>query len=228
MFKFVDLPVQLHDVESIDRDGKRFYPVKEGVEYPSITTITSFRKAAFFKEWRRRVGEEYANRKTERATTRGTAFHSIAELYLKNESITADSFAPLPFSLFQMARSTLDRISDIHCLESALYSDLLGIAGRVDCIANFDGVLSVIDFKTSDKEKKEKWIENYFVQETAYAVMFYERTGLQPKQIVTIIATEEGSCQVIKKTNLDYYYSLLKDYIDDFNTANAKTKQPIG
>lgn len=88
----------------------------------------------------------------------------------------------------------------------------------------------LLEFKVStlDKEKKEKWIENYFVQETAYAVMFYERTGLQPKQIVTIIATEEGSCQVIKKTNLDYYYSLLKDYIDDFNTANAKTKQPIG
>jgi genome maintenance exonuclease 1 len=216
MFNFVTLPVQLEELESIDKDGKRFYPTPSGNEYPSITTVTSFKKAAFFKEWRRKVGEEVADRKTARATGRGTAFHSIVESYLKNESLEEHKIKPLPFTLFQLAKPILNRINNIHVLEGALYSDYLRVAGRVDCIAEFDGELAVIDFKTSDKEKKEEWIENYFVQATAYAVMFYELTGIQPTKIVIIIATEEGECQVIEKTNLDYYFTLLKEYIDAF------------
>jgi len=221
MFKFVDLPVKLLQLESIDRDGQRFYPVPSGKFYPSITTVTSFKKAAFFKEWRQRVGPEVADRKTTRATTRGTAFHSIVEAYLKNESIDPTTVDPLPFTLFQVAKPSLNRINNIHILEGSLYSDYLSVAGRVDCIAEFDGELAVIDFKTSDKEKREEWIENYFVQETAYAAMFFERTGLQPKKIVTIIATEEGHCQVIVKDNLDYYFTLLKEYIDAFTRGRV-------
>ena len=224
MFNFANLPVNIPDIESIDKDGKRYYTVPNGKSYPSITTVTSFQKADFFREWRQRVGEEYADRKTNRATKRGTAFHSIVEAYLKNESIDSNSFDPLPLTLFQVAKATLNRINNIHILEGALYSDCLGVAGRVDCIAEFDGELAVIDFKTSDKNKKEDWIENYFVQETAYAVMFYERTGLQPKKIVTIIATEEGECQVIVKTNLDYYFTLLKEYIDAFTRGRVDAK----
>jgi hypothetical protein len=216
MFNFVTLPVQLEELESIDKDGMRFYPTPSGKQYPSITTVTSYKKAAFFREWRQKVGEEVANRKTARATGRGTAFHSIVESYLKNESLEEHKSKPLPFMLFQVAKPVLNRISNIHVLEGALYSDYLRVAGRVDCIAEFDNELAVIDFKTSDKEKKEEWIENYFVQETAYAVMFYERTGLMPKKIVTIIATEEGDCQVIVKYDLDYYFTLLKEYINAF------------
>jgi len=221
MFNFVDLPVSLLQIESIDRDGSRYYPVPCGKFYPSITTVTSFKKAAFFKEWRERVGSEVADRKTTRATTRGTAFHSIVEAYLKNESIDPATVDPLPFTLFQVAKPSLNRINNIHVLEGSLYSDYLSVAGRVDCIAEFDGELAVIDFKTSDKEKREEWIENYFVQETAYAAMFFERTGLQPKKIVTIIATEEGHCQVIVKDNLDYYFTLLKEYIDAFTRGRV-------
>jgi genome maintenance exonuclease 1 len=224
MFKFVDLPVKLSDIESIDKNGQRFYPVAEGVEYPSITTVTSYKKAAFFKEWRQRVGPEVADRKTGRATKRGSAFHSIAEVYLKNEPVDSNNYDPLPFTLFQLAKPILDRINNIHVLEGALYSDYLRIAGRVDCIAEFDGELAVIDFKTSDKEKKEEWIENYFVQAIAYAAMFYERTGIQPKKIVIIIATEEGHCQVIEKTNLDYYFTLLKEYIDAFTRGRLNAE----
>jgi genome maintenance exonuclease 1 len=225
MFNFVDLPVKLLHLESIDRDGQRYYPVPSGKFYPSITTVTSFKKAAFFKEWRQRVGPEVADRKTAKATGRGTAFHSIVEAYLKNESINSNSFDPLPFTLFQIAKPDLNRINNIHVLEGALYSDYLNIAGRVDCIAEFDGDLAVIDFKTSDKDKKEEWIENYFVQATAYAVMFYELTGIQPKKIVIIIATEEGHCQVIEKTNLDYYFTLLKEYIDAFTRGRLNATQ---
>ena len=216
MFNFVDLPVELSDIVSIDKTGERYYPIPNGESYPSITNVTSFKKAAFFKEWRRKVGEEAADRKTARATGRGTAFHSIVESYLKNESLEEHKGKPLPFTLFQVAKPILNRINNIHVLEGALYSNYLRVAGRVDCIAEFDGELAVIDFKTSDKDKKEEWIENYFVQATAYAVMFYELTGIQPKKIVIIIATEEGHCQVIEKTNLDYYFTLLKEYIDAF------------
>ena len=101
-------------------------------------------------------------------------------------------------------------------LETFLYSHYLGLAGRVDCIAEFDGELAVIDFKTSTKEKKESYIEHYFVQETAYAAMFLERSGIEVKKIVTLIATEEGSIQVFQKYNLDDYLQLLKSYIEEF------------
>ena len=110
----------------------------------------------------------------------------------------------------------IDRISRVHCLETFLYSHYLGLAGRVDCIAEFDGELAVIDFKTSSKEKQEDWIENYFVQETAYAAMFLERSGIEVKKIVTLIATEEGTTQVFEKYNLDDYLQLLKSYINEF------------
>ena len=118
--------------------------------------------------------------------------------------------------MFQAAKSTLNQINNIHCLETFLYSHYLGLAGRVDCIAEFNGELAVIDFKTSTKEKKEEYIENYFVQETAYAAMFLERSGIEVKKIVTLIATEEGSIQVFEKYNLDDYLQLLKSYIEEF------------
>ena len=118
--------------------------------------------------------------------------------------------------MFQSAKDTFDRIDNIHCLETFLYSHYLGLAGRVDCIAEFDGELAVIDFKTSTKEKKEDWVEHYFVQETAYAAMFLERSGIEVKKIVTLIATEEGSIQVFQKYNLDDYLRLLKSYIEEF------------
>ena len=123
---------------------------------------------------------------------------------------------PLSVRMFQTAKKEIDRISRVHCLETFLYSHYLGLAGRVDCIAEFDGELAVIDFKTSSKEKQEDWIENYFVQETAYAAMFLERSGIEVKKIVTLIATEEGTTQVFEKYNLDDYLQLLKLYINEF------------
>ena len=123
---------------------------------------------------------------------------------------------PLSVRMFQSAKSTLNRINNINCLETFLYSHYLGLAGRVDCIAEFDGELAVIDFKTSTKEKQENYIEHYFVQETAYAAMFLERSGIEVKKIVTLITTEEGSVQVFEKYNLDDYLQLLKSYIEEF------------
>ena len=218
-FKFVDVELEPLEVEPVNKDGVRFYKLpKTDKYYPSVTSITSFKNAKFFKEWRTKIGEDEANRITARATQRGTAFHSIAEDYINGE-LDLDKYLdnnPLSVRMFQSAKDTLNRIDNIHCLESFLYSHYLCLAGLVDCIAEFDGELAVIDFKTSTKEKKEEHIENYFVQETAYAAMFLERTGIEVKKIVTLIATEEGSIQIFQKHNLDDYLQLLKSYIEEF------------
>ncbi len=203
----------------MSENGVRFYPIPGADKYyPSVTSITSFKNAAFFAGWRKKIGEEEANRITARATQRGTVFHSMAEDYFKDDLNTDRYLAnnPLSVRMFQSAKTTLDRIDNIHCLETFLYSHYLGLAGRVDCIAEFDGELAVIDFKTSTKEKKEDWVEHYFVQETAYAAMFLERSGIEVKKIVTLIAVEDGSVQVFQKYNLDDYLQLLKSYIEDF------------
>ena len=218
-FTFVDVDLKVPEVEPVNQDGIRFYPIPGADKYyPSVTSITSFKNAAFFAGWRKKIGEEEANRITNRATQRGTAFHSITEDYVKGE-LNLDSYLannPLSVRMFQSAKSTLDRIDNIYCLETFLYSHYLGLAGRVDCIGEFDGELAVIDFKTSTKEKQENYIEHYFVQETAYAAMFLERSGIEVKKIVTLIATEEGSVQVFEKYNLDDYLQLLKSYIEEF------------
>ena len=218
-FTFVDVDLEVPEVEPVNQDGIRFYPIPGADKYyPSVTSITSFKNAAFFAGWRKKIGEEEANRITNRATQRGTAFHSITEDYVKGE-LNLDSYLannPLSVRMFQSAKSTLDRIDNIHCLETFLYSHYLGLAGRVDCIGEFDGELAVIDFKTSTKEKQENYIEHYFVQETAYAAMFLERTGIEVKKIVTLIAVEDGSIQVFQKYNLDDYLQLLKSYIEEF------------
>ena len=219
MFKFVDVNLKVSEVEPVSQDGVRYYPIPGADKYyPSVTSITSFQNAKFFASWRKRIGEDEANRITNRATQRGTAFHSITEDYIKGE-LNLDMYLennPLSVRMFQSAKDTFNRIDNIHCLETFLYSHYLGLAGRVDCIAEFDGELAVIDFKTSTKEKKEDWIQNYFVQETAYAAMFLERSGIEVKKIVTLIATEEGSIQVFQKYNLDDYLQLLKSYIEEF------------
>ena len=222
-FNFVHVDIDTPDVEPVSEDGVRFYPIPGADKYyPSVTSITSFKNAQFFADWRRRIGETEANRITARATQRGTAFHSITEDYFKDNLDLKGYLAnnPLSVRMFQSAKATLNRINNIHCLEGFLYSHYLGLAGRVDCIAEFDGELAVIDFKTSTKEKKEDYIEHYFVQETAYAAMFLERTGIEVKKIVTLIAVEDGSIQVFEKYNLDDYLQLLKTYIEEF--ANAK------
>jgi ATP-dependent exoDNAse (exonuclease V) beta subunit len=223
MFNFVDVDLKVPEVEPVTQDGVRFYPIPGADKYyPSVTSITSFKNAQFFANWRNKIGEQEANKITARATQRGTAFHSITEDYIRG-SLNIDKYLennPLSVRMFQSAKATLNRIDNIHCLESFLYSHYLGLAGRVDCIAEFDGELAVVDFKTSTQEKSEEHIEHYFVQETAYAAMFLERTGIEVKKIVTLIAVEDGSTQVFQKYNLDDYLQLLKTYIEEF--ANAK------
>ena len=166
MFKHLDYLKEEVDLEAEMIEGTRFYRVPSGKMYPSITSVTSFYGRQKFVEWRKKVGNEEGDRITRLATTRGTKFHDLVEKYMLNENV--DDYKPLPTTKFLFLKSFkpyLDRINNIHALEKSLYSDYLGLAGRVDCIAEYEGELAIIDFKTSKKIKPEKWIENYFVQE---------------------------------------------------------------
>ena len=208
-----------NDIEATSIDGVRYYyPPGASGPMPSITSVTSFYNRKVFAQWRKRVGEEEANTVTTVATRRGTNFHEVCEQYLMNVPLSEIDMLPTTKALFLSAKDKIDNINNIHALEKALYSNYLGIAGRVDCIAEYDGELAIIDFKTSKKPKPEKWIEQYFVQETAYACMYYEMTGTPVKKIVTIMATENGECVVYEKRNKGEYIKLLTKYIKEFVT----------
>ena len=218
MFKHVIMEMSLEDISAKTINGKRVYEIGDE-KYPSISTICSFRSRKSIAAWRARVGDAEANKISRRATTVGTTVHSITEDYLNNE-LDLDKYADkhLALLLFKQAKPMLNRIDNIHFQEAPLYSHEFAIAGRVDCIAEFDGKLSIIDFKTSSKEKKEEWVEGYFVQETGYAKMYEERSGIKVEQIVTLITCQTGDTQVFVK-NPDDYVPLLKDYIRDYKDA---------
>jgi genome maintenance exonuclease 1 len=216
---FHHVPLTTIDLDAEMVDNRRVYVTPEGNKYPSVTTVIGNNpdKKAGIAKWRRRVGEEKANRVSTRAATRGTDFHLMCEDYLNNK-YDEEKFKGkhLPLMMFKNAKQTLSRINNIYAQEVALYSDHLEIAGRVDCIAEFDGELSIIDFKTSAEEKKLKWIEDYLIQETAYACMLYERYKLKVNKIVTIIACESGDTQVFVETPKKEYLQKLIGYIDHY------------
>ena len=218
MFNHVIMEMSLEDICARNVGGKRVYEVGDQ-RYPSISTICSFRNRKSIAEWRARVGAEEANKISKRATTAGTTVHSMIEDYLNNElDIGKYADKHLAKILFTQAKQMLARINNIHFQEAPLYSHEFAIAVRVDCIAEFDGKLSIIDFKTSSKEKKEEWIEGYLVQETGYAKMYEERSGIKVEQIVTLITCQTGDTQVFIK-NPDDYVPLLRDYIQEYNDA---------
>tara|TARA_B100000427_G_scaffold161174_1_gene134047 strand:- start:1246 stop:1905 length:660 start_codon:yes stop_codon:yes gene_type:complete len=218
MFNHVIMEMSLEDICARNVGGKRVYEVGDQ-RYPSISTICSFRNRKSIAEWRARVGAEEANKISKRATTAGTTVHSMIEDYLNNElELEKYNGKHLAKILFTQAKPMLARINNIHFQEAPLYSHEFAIAGRVDCIAEFDGKLSIIDFKTSSKEKKEEWIEGYLVQETGYAKMYEERSGIKVEQIVTLITCQTGDTQVFIK-NPDDYVPLLRDYIQEYNDA---------
>ena len=216
-FDHVKLNVELPDITTESIKGKRFYVTPEGNKYPSITTVLSDRNKEGIVKWRESVGNDVANQVMRQAASRGTAVHTLIENYLNNEELSKQDV--LPVALFVTMKSELDNINNIRIQEGGLYSDKLGVAGRVDCIAEYKGKISVIDFKTSTKEKKEEWVENYFIQGSAYCEMYEERF-LQPiEQVVILIVTEDGAVQTFIKDKRDYL-PLLKTAIKEFNEKN--------
>lgn len=212
-FNHVELNLPVLDRELID--GVRYYKLPSGnKKLVSITSVISHYKRDFFNQWRKRVGVEEADKITKRATSRGTDMHTLVENHLYNKDLP--SVQPISEHLFKIAKPTLERINNIHALEGALYSEVLGVAGTCDCIAEFDGELSIIDFKTSKQEKPREWIDGYFVQCAAYAAMLYELTGLVVKKFVIIMACEDGDCVVYEERDKKKYLKLLTQYIKKF------------
>jgi hypothetical protein len=217
--------VSLPQLQRETIDGVRYYKIPDGDEllkFVSITSVTSHHNKHIFEQWRQRVGEAEANRVNKQATSRGTDLHTLVEKHLLNESELPD-VQLISKHLFKIIKPEIDKINNIYALESSLYSKVLGIAGTVDCIAEYNGELSVIDFKTSKKEKPRDWIEHYFVQAAAYACMFYELTGISVKKLVILMACEDGDCVVYEEYDKAKYIKLLSSYIKDF--INSKLKE---
>jgi len=189
-------------------DGRRYYTTPDGVKLPSVTTVIGAKGKQAIMEWRKRVGNEEANRVSKKASSRGTNVHTLCERYLNNEPL--GKIMPDALELFLPLKPHLNRINNIHYQECALWSLQLGMAGRVDCIAEFDGVLSVIDFKTSKRIKKKEDIDSYFAQCVAYACMYEELIGRGIDQIVIIMAVENSEPLVFIEKTEDHINTLLE------------------
>jgi len=207
-----------HDIPKLERitnpDGSRLYQTPSGRAYPSVTTITGLLKKQAILKWRKRVGNEEANRISNKAATRGTRIHSLCESYLLGNPTEPDMFDA---ELFKSIQEYLEQINNIHALETPLFSDFLEIAGTVDCIAEFNGRLSVIDFKTSSRPKSRDDIHDYFMQTSAYAVAFEELTKIPVDRLVIIMAVDSSEPLVfIEKRD---------DWVDKFRILRDKYKK---
>jgi len=201
-------------------DGRRVYVAPNGERYPSVTTVLADHGKEAILEWRKRVGEEKANEVSRKATTRGTSVHKALETYLNNEDVSGLEMMPNVKSLFVRMKQELDdKVNNIHCLEDKLFSHELKLAGTVDCIAEYKGVMSVIDFKTSIRLKKKENIGGYFMQGAAYAQMFNEMTGSNIEQVVILIGVDTANfCQtlIVKSEELKHHSQELRKYIDAY------------
>ena len=205
MFNHVEHGVVLPKLTRETTKSGRKYFTPEGNAYPSITTVLGVLNKEGILAWRQRVGEAEANRISQQAATRGTAVHKLAEDYLDNKQDWNKGAMPSNLQSFNDLKSILDqRLNNVWFQEEFLYSDRLKCAGQVDCIAEFDGQLSIVDFKTSRKPKKEEWITNYFIQASFYAAAFYERTSIPIKQGVILITVDGSEPQIFKVNTYDY------------------------
>ena len=199
-------------------NGLRTYVTPEGNVYPSITSILGRQEKPGIEEWKKKVGAKEAKRITKESAILGTKVHSLCENYLYNEQLVCNDEEAI--SVFNRLRFLLGNIDNIYCIEAPLHCDSLNVAGTVDCIAEYNGVLSVIDFKTSRKPKREEWIDDYFIQAFFYTAAFFEMTGALPEQIVILIAVRDSfEVQVFKKP-----FREMENYIDKL--INIMKKYP--
>ena len=227
MANFIQLDeAKFPNTKGMNQNGFRFYKI-DGKHYPSITSILSIQKKEGLEKWRKNVGEEAAKWEMARAARRGKATHTLVEQYLRGQPQTINDV--LPNGMFRLLKPYLEQIDNIHCLEKIMYSHKLTLAGQVDCIAEYNGKLSVIDFKTANKERIDSWNESYYLQCTAYAIMYEELFGKQIDQIVILQAGEDGSCNAFVKQKKEYLSQLekaIKDFYKYYEELNkAKINQ---
>ena len=216
--RFEHLPFNLYEhneLESTTIEGKRQYVTPDGT-FPSITTVLGRKKAKAIKQWRERVGAEEANKITTQASRRGTNMHKVVENYLDNYEDYFEKALPHVKELFSTIQPIIDQnISLIHGIEVPLWSKHLGVAGRCDCIGVWDNELAIIDWKTSNKLKKEEWVEDYFLQATAYSIMYEERTKQPVGKAVIVIAVEGDQPQVFVKRTKNYW-TILEETLNEW------------
>ena len=219
MFNHIQVSLPEVTTETINR--KRFYVTPEGEKYPSITTVLSNRKKEGLWEWRKRVGNDVANYVARTSASRGTKVHHMCEDYLNNEFDEEKHKKDfLPFCLFnQLKDQALCNMNNIYAQEAGLYSDKYKVAGRVDCVAEYKDTLSIIDFKTSTRERSDDWNENYYIQGSAYAEMFEERTKIKIDQVVILVVTEDGTVQEFVKSKQDYL-PMLEESMNEWSKSN--------
>lgn len=232
---FTHETVPLNEMTAVTTDTGRQYETPEGITLPSITTVLSILSRDSIAKWRARVGEKEANRISYRASTRGTAVHEICEQYVNNDpdydkymamnidtgEQTLTKRTPDLIESFLKLKPILDeRLGTVYAQEAPLYSTHLGVAGRVDCVGIFDGKPSIIDYKTSMKPKRLDWIKNYFMQESAYSIMWEERTGMPITQLVTIISVDNHEPQVFIE-HRDNWVRPLRDTIKQYEEENS-------
>jgi genome maintenance exonuclease 1 len=225
MFNHIEVP-ELAELEKSmstkNLQGKRVYTVENTDKaYPSITTILGSLSKDAIMAWRKRVGEEEANRISRQACTKGTRVHSLVEDFINNEQVNLDDEQPHISVAFNAIKKELEsKVTDIYAQECALYSDFLKVAGRVDCVGVYNGILSIIDFKTSRRHKTKKDVHSYFMQEAAYAIMFEERTTLPVPQIVTIMAVDGDANPKVFVEKRDNWTKQLMETIRNYRINN--------
>jgi len=208
---FIHESLDWNDLDSVQEDGKRFYLTPSGKKYPSMTTVLQLMTAQGIAKWRARVGDEVANKISSQASRRGTLMHKLCEDYVNNEEIDTESLMPLDLQNFNALKEQMDKhFGKVYGQEIALYSDFLEMAGRVDCIAEYKGKLSIIDYKTSKKVKKRSNIKNYFMQAAGYAVMFEEIFKKPINNLVILMSVDhEGVVEFVEKRD-DHIHDLIE------------------
>lgn len=202
---FVREDLEFAELESFNENNKRYYKTPTGENYPSVTTVlgSSLDKSKLF-EWRKRVGEQEAQKISTRAANRGTLLHSMCEKYMLNDDSFAQKQMPLTIELFKSIQKYIDAVEVVYGNEIPLYSHDLKTAGRSDVFCKMGGKNCILDFKTSSRLKTEKDIESYFLQCTAYAMMIRELKQIEVPRIVILIAVEGEKSQYFIKSTSQY------------------------
>ena len=221
MFTHIALNKEIPKLTQLNEDGTRFYLTPTGNKYPSVTTVLAEYNRKYIFEWRKRVGDETANAVSRKASTRGTKLHKACEDYLNNQPPVLST--PIETELFSNFKPVLHQINNIHAQEIRMFSDHLRMAGTVDCVAEFNGRLSIIDFKTASKRKDKDSIGNYFMQCSAYAIMFEELFRIPVSQLVVAIAVEEDSPQIFIEKRDNHVQDLIR-YRDLYESKHSSLR----
>jgi genome maintenance exonuclease 1 len=224
VFTHVDL-IQPVEIVSRDTPKGRFYTTPEGNKYPSITTILGAGDKPWLRDWRESMGFEKADKEMKRAAERGTAVHSMIELFLNNDPTPTLEHTDLGhIACFNQLRIYLRKINNILTQESALWSNTMRVAGRVDCVGEYKGKLCIIDFKTSTNDKVEHQVQDYYLQTTAYALMFQERYNIQIDDIVILMGVEKGALPLVFQQPVEPYIEPLLRRINSYHQEHGAKK----